>query len=71
MCVLCRLAVEHDRGVCAYIPTTTTFLSNPTLSHTTITTITAGWYNNVNNTRWSYQVVNAAMPGYEGRSVRL
>lgn len=26
----------------------------------------AGWYTNVNNTRWSYQVVNAAMPGYEG-----
>lgn len=25
----------------------------------------SGWYTNVNNTRWSHQVVNAAMPGYE------
>jgi hypothetical protein len=26
----------------------------------------AGMYTQVNNTRWSYQVANAGMPGYEG-----
>lgn len=25
----------------------------------------SGWYTNVNNTRWSHQVVNAGFPGYE------
>ena len=30
----------------------------------------SGWYTNVNNTRWSHQVVNAGFPGYEVGGMR-
>ena len=52
-----------------YVPSFTTQVARVQFNLGAEVFLGAGWYTNVNNTRWSHQVVNAGMPGYEVGSV--
>ena len=60
------MCISLSLSMASIYPSTKIHTHTHTHTHTNHTNLTAGFVTNVNNTRWSQQVVNAGIPGYEG-----